>query len=123
MAGIEMLWPLKAETDLSFLIGRELIQVVIGSYQVQFRFDDDVAVSVEDNFAYLRPEKKDSWKPGEHNVAGLTVGLLGSVVKDVRANGSEVEFTFSNGHRLRLDAEPSAYESYTITHRGGVIVV
>jgi uncharacterized protein DUF6188 len=123
IARASMLWPLRADTDLSFLMGRELVQVAVGLYRVQFRFDDEVAVSVEDSFTYERPERKDTWKPGELNVAGLALELLGSVIKDVRANGSEVELTFSNGHKVRLDGEPSAYESYTITSRSGVIVV
>jgi hypothetical protein len=114
---------LPADVDLSFVMGLELLQVATGLYQVQFRFDNEVTVSVEDSFTYERPERSDSWKAGELNVAGLTAELVGSAVRDVRANGSELELTFSNGHKLRLDAEPSAYESYDITYRGGVIIV
>jgi hypothetical protein len=118
-----MLWPLKQDVDLSFIMGRELNQVAIGLYQVQFHFDDTVTVSVEDSFTYERLDRKDSWKAGQLNVAGLTAELVGSVVKDVRANGSELELTFANGHRLLIWAEPSPYESYQISYRGGLIVV
>lgn len=45
------MYGLKKEIDLSFLTGRELIQVAIGSFQVQFHFDEDVALSVEGDFA------------------------------------------------------------------------
>jgi hypothetical protein len=40
------MYGLKKEIDLSFLTGRELIQVAIGSFQVEFHFDEDVTVSV-----------------------------------------------------------------------------
>jgi hypothetical protein len=46
------MYRLKKEIDLSFLTGRELVQVAIGSFQVQFHFDEDVAVSVEAEFRY-----------------------------------------------------------------------
>jgi hypothetical protein len=35
------------------LTGRELIQVAVGTFQVQFHFDEDVAVSVEAEFRYF----------------------------------------------------------------------
>ena len=38
------MYGLRKEIDLSFLTERELIQVAIGSFQVQFHFDEDVAV-------------------------------------------------------------------------------
>jgi len=36
------MYGLKKDIDLSFLTGRELIQLAIGVYQVQFGFDEDV---------------------------------------------------------------------------------
>jgi hypothetical protein len=45
------MYGLKKEIDLSFLTGRELTQIAIGRFQVQFHFDENVAVSVEQNFA------------------------------------------------------------------------
>jgi Family of unknown function (DUF6188) len=118
-----MLWPLKADIDLSFLVGQKLIQIAIGLYQVQFRFDQETSISVEDCFTYERAEKKHCWKSGELEKAGPVVELVGSVVNAVLARDSEVEIRFSNGSRLALGAEPSALESFTIRHRGGLMVV
>jgi hypothetical protein len=53
------MYGLKKEIDLSFLTGRELIQVAIGLHQVRFGFDDDVAVSVEAEFHYF--DGRDEW--------------------------------------------------------------
>jgi hypothetical protein len=47
------MYGLEKEIDLSFLTSRELIQVAIGSFQVQFHFDEDVTVSVEAGFRYF----------------------------------------------------------------------
>jgi hypothetical protein len=41
------MYGLEKEFDLSFLNGREVEQVAIGVYQIQFGFDEDVRVSVE----------------------------------------------------------------------------
>lgn len=43
----------KSDIDLSFLNGRKLIQIAIGLYHVSFRFDEEVAVSVEGEFRYF----------------------------------------------------------------------
>lgn len=45
------MYGLKKEIDLSFLTGRELEQVAIGLYHFRFGFDEDVAISVEAEFA------------------------------------------------------------------------
>jgi hypothetical protein len=44
---------LKKDIDLSFLNGREVEQVSVGLYQVQFGFDEDVRISVEGEFRYF----------------------------------------------------------------------
>ena len=46
------MYGLKKDIDLSFLNGREVIQVAIGIHQVQFGFDEDVRISVEGGFCY-----------------------------------------------------------------------
>ena len=57
------MYGLKKEIDLSFLTGRELIQVAIGSFQVQFRFDEDVAVPVGAEFRYFDGQQEWIWRP------------------------------------------------------------
>jgi hypothetical protein len=47
------MYGLKKEMDLSFLNGRELIQIAVGLYHISFRFDEDVAISVEGEFRYF----------------------------------------------------------------------
>ena len=41
------MYGLNPEINLSFLVGRELLQVCIGIHQVQLHFDKDVSISIE----------------------------------------------------------------------------
>jgi len=117
---------LKKETDLSFLAGRELIQVAIGSFQVQFHFDGDVAVSVEAEFRYFDGQREWIWRqePSSPQVASRTVAMLGASVTSFESteNGT-LALTFSNGHRLTMVDSFKEYESYDITRPGQTIIV
>jgi|SRR5215469_3814418 len=76
---------LKKEIDLSFPKGRELIQVAVGLYQVQFGFDGDVTISVEAEFHYFDCQNEWIWrqKPSSPQVAARTVALLGNQARAV----------------------------------------
>jgi hypothetical protein len=117
---------LKKKIDLSFLTGRELIQVAIGSFQVQFRFDEDVAVSVEAEFRYFDGQEEWIWRqePSSLQVAGRTVAMLGASITSFESseNGT-LALTFSNGHRLTIVDSFKEYESYDITRPGHTIIV
>ena len=120
------MYGLKKETDLSFLAGRELIQVAIGSFQVQFHFDEDVAVSVEAEFRYFDGRREWIWRqgPSSPEVAGRTVAILGASITSFESseNGT-LAITFSNGHRLTMVDSFKEYESYDITRPGQTIIV
>ena len=120
------MYGLKKEIDLSFLRGRELIQVAIGSLQVQFHFDEDIAVSVEAEFRYFDGEQEWIWKqePSSAQVAARTVAILGASITNFESseNGTLV-LTFSNGHRLTVVDSFKEYESYDITGPGHTIIV
>lgn len=72
---LRRMYGLKKEIDLSFLTGRELIQVAIGRYHVSFRFDEDVAISVEAEFRYFDGQTEWVWKSeaGAGQIAARTV--------------------------------------------------
>jgi hypothetical protein len=44
------MYGLKKTIDLGFLMGREVGQVAIGTYQVVLGFDEDVTIAVEGEF-------------------------------------------------------------------------
>lgn len=120
------MWGLKKEIDLSFLTGRELMQVAIGSFQVQFRFDEDVAISVEAEFHYFDGQQEWTWlqEPNSSQVAGRTVAMLGaSIISFESSEDGTLALTFSNGHRLTIVDSYKEYESYDITRPGLNIIV
>lgn len=120
------MYGLKKEIDLSFLTGRELIQVAIGSFQVQFHFDEDVSVYVEAEFRYFDGQQEWIWKqePSSPQVAGRTVAMLGaSIISFERSEDGTLALTFSNRHRLTILDSFREYESYQITRPGHNIIV
>jgi len=120
------MYGLKKEIDLSFLTGRELVQVAIGSFQVQFHFDEDVTVSVEAEFRYFDGQDEWIWRqePSSPQVAARTVAVLGASITTLKSdeNGT-LALTFSNGHRLTMLDSFKEYESYDITRPGQTIIV
>jgi Family of unknown function (DUF6188) len=120
------MYGLRKEIDLSFLTGRELIQVAIGSFQVQFHFDEDVTVSVEAEFRYFDGQDEWVWQqePISPQIAARTIAMLGaSIISfEINQNGA-LALTFSNGHRLTILDSFKDYESYDITRPGQTIIV
>src|SRR6266704_2806431 len=120
------MYGLKKEIDLSFLNGRELIQVAIGLYPTSFRFDEDVAISVEAEFSYFNGQAEWIWKPepGAAQIAARTVSLLGATIQTFEGQGNgTLSLVFSNGQRLTILDSSKEYESYDITRPGQTIVV
>ncbi len=120
------MYGLKKEIDLSFLNGRELIQVAIGLYHTSFRFDEDVAISVEAEFSYFNGQAEWIWKPepGAAQIAARTVSLLGATIQTFEGQGNgTLSLVFSNGQRLTILDSSKEYESYDITRPGQTIVV
>jgi hypothetical protein len=120
------MYGLKKEIDLSFLTGRELIQVAIGSFQVQFHFDEDVTVSVEAEFCYFDGHDEWIWQqePSSPQIAARTLDMLGARVTSFETNeNGTLALTFSNGHCLTIRDSFKEYESYDITRPGQTIIV
>jgi hypothetical protein len=120
------MYGLKKEIDLNFLNGRELIQVAIGLYRISFRFDEDVAISVEGEFTYFDGQAEWTWKSeaGAMQIASRTVSLLGATILSFEGheNGT-LSLVFSNGQRLTILDSSKEYQSYDITWPGVTIVV
>ena len=116
------MYGLNRDVDLSFLTGREVIQVAVGTYQVQFHFDEDVNISVEGEFKYFDGKDETTWsaKPESAHVAARTVALLGAVIEGYKAcyESGTLELNFSHGHRLTIPDSSKEYESYSITRPG-----
>lgn len=110
--------------DLSFLKGREILQIAIGIHDVQFAFDKDVRISITSSFRYVSREGSFEWQPGAPEAAAPAVRLLGATVEQVfgQKDGT-LELTLSTGDRLTVLDNSKEFESYTITRPGETIVV
>ena len=111
--------------DLSFLIGREIIQIAIGQFQIIFNFDESVSISVESEFRLVSPDGDVStWQPRVPEAAAVALRLLGLKVKNVsgQTNGT-LTLTFSSGDILTILDSSKEYASYDITCPGTTIVV
>ncbi len=120
------MYGLKKEIDLSFLTGREVIQLAIGVYQVQFGFDEDVRISVESEFRYFDGKAEWIWRPepGSSSIAAHAVALLGATIESVGSNiDGTLTLAFSNQQRLTILDSSKEYESYDITRPGQTIIV
>lgn len=123
---LRRMYGLKKEIDLSFLTGRELIQVAIGVYQVQFSFDGDVRISVESEFRYFDGQAECIWRPepGSSSIAARAVALLGATIESFGSNtDGTLTLAFSNQHRITILDSSKEYESYDITRPGQTIIV
>jgi Family of unknown function (DUF6188) len=112
--------------DLRFLKGREVIQVAIGAYQIQFGFDEDVRISVQSQFCYFDGREEWIWKPepGAAQIAARTVALLGVTIETFEGHeDGTLRLIFSNGQRLTVLDSSKEYESYDIARPGQTIVV
>jgi hypothetical protein len=120
------MYGLKKDVNLSFLNGREVIQIAIGVYQTILRFDEDVTISVDGGFSHFDGQSESVWMPGLDavQVAAQTATLLGSTVESFASheNGTLV-LKFSNGHGLTIRDSSREYESYQISRPGETIVV
>ena len=109
---------------ISFIQGRELIQVAVGRYQVQFNFDQNVRISAERKYEYQSKGEIAEWEPAGTNGAAPVLRLLGAKV--TRARGTKegtLTLEFDNGDALVFYDTSDRYESYTITRPGTTIVV
>ncbi|HEY1212036.1 MAG TPA: hypothetical protein VGE93_00250 [Bryobacteraceae bacterium] len=77
------MYGLRNDIDLNFLVGRTVEQVAIGTYEVIFGFDENVKITVYQEFRYFDGQAEWVWQPeaGYALVAGRTVALLGFSVE------------------------------------------
>ena len=118
------MYGLKQETDISFLKGREAIQIAVGQYQIIFAFDEDVTISVEGSWELHTGENVMTWTPGATHAAAAALNLLGATVTDVKGElDGTLKLTFSEERTLMIFDSSKQYESYQVNKPGITIVV
>ncbi len=109
------MYALSKNADWSFLIGMEICQVAIGSYDVQFNWGNG-GISIWSKFLY-KPAGADeeiSWAGRHPESATRTVRLLKTSIVDAKGSAQgTLQLRFSNGDQLEI-FEDERYESFSI---------
>lgn len=118
------MYGLAKHTDLSFLKGRELIQVQIGWGEAQLIFEEPTRISIQSQIQLVYPNEY--WEAHSHFpfAANALSKLLGQKVGTVEIESEGLlKLTFSNGTILEISEDKVPYESYQIHHGDKIIVV
>ena len=123
------MYGLKPDVDLSFFVGKDLTQVAVGAFDVQFHFSgpmpasldiaqDTVSLAVQNQIEHSSKGIVNEWD-GDENMplsAASLLGLLGSSVVSVQGDpDGTLTLEFSNGDVVTVfDCEH--YEAYQICH-------
>jgi len=124
-AQVLTMYGLDITIDLSFLIGREAVQIAIGQYQVIFAFDENVSISVESEFRLISTEGDVStWQPRAPQAAAAALRLVGAKVEKVLGQkDGTLTLRFCGGDILTILDNSKEYESYVVSCPGRTIVV
>ena len=125
------MYEIPADEDWSFLVGAQLSQLCIGSYNLQLHFNDKAAISIQ---GLDTPTKSLSHKavslrsPAVGTIPEMAVSLISllgaRVLKVTAENSTTLALCFSNMEELRIFDCNDGYESFTINGGpSGVIVV
>jgi Family of unknown function (DUF6188) len=110
------MYGLKPDVDLNFFIGKELIQLAVGPYDVQFHFHESVWLSVQSRTEHISKEIVHEWD-GDANqplAAGSLLGLISSSVISLQGESDgTLTLTFSNGDVVTV-FDQEGYEAYQI---------
>jgi len=109
---------------LAFLIGKEICQICIGSYDVQFHWGDG-GISVCHKFIYTPAESSSEivWTEGDPKAATSTVRLLKSSITSFAISERQtLLLLFSNGDQLEI-FEDEKYESFSIQDGKNPIII
>jgi hypothetical protein len=122
------MYGLKPDVDLSFFVGRELTQLTVAPYNVQFHFDVPMPSSLSDVQSLVEHSSKGIVKEwdGDENVplsAASLLGLVGLSVVSVQGDpDGTLTLEFSNGDFVRV-FDTEGYEAYQICSEGVSIYV
>ena len=112
------------EKKLQFLLGKELIQICIGSNQVVFQFEFDLKISIEVSIKHGMPDMTVKVFEEYWNQETTLTLLLGSSVKSLHVVDSKIlHLEFSNGHFVEIKDESLEYESFQITIDDQILII
>ena len=106
------------------LTDRELVQLSIGAYQLIFRFDSDVTLSVEGGLRYWIDSKEGKWQTGSPSTSSALAELVGSSVSSAEVGtNNDLSLVFEAGQRVLVSGTSPDGEAYQLTSPEGVFVI
>ena len=118
------MYGLASDTDLTFLQGKDLIQVRIGVHEVIVAFDNDITIMIQSDIVHKIGNDIAACYRLPVSAMPALVRFLGTrVVTTTISPPGTLGLVFSNGETLELHDSSSQYESYHISHKAGLIVV
>jgi len=106
------------------LVGKELLQVCIGSHQISLRFSGDISVNIECDFDHLPSAANGRRQLGLAVQAKSLVSLLGTqIVKAVSENDKTLLLSFTNDEYLKIYDSNATYESFHVLAPDKEIIV
>jgi hypothetical protein len=109
------MYRLSRDTDLSFLVGKEICQVAIGRHDLQLNWGNG-GISIWSTFVYRCAGVADEvvWSDDNPELAAQAVPLLYTSITVARCSDrGSLELLFSNGDQLEI-LEDERYESFSI---------
>ena|SRR6266480_5741145 len=118
------MYGLPKDLDLSFLHGKELLQVCIGMHQVILNLEDQVTISVESEYAH-RAKNGEAIRYKDCRLsASMLCSLLGfSIITASGKPDGTLTLRFSNEELLEIFDDSKEFESYQIKQGPRLIVV
>jgi hypothetical protein len=118
------MYGLPLNTDLDFLVGKELMQVCLGRYQSVLHFEGQLTITLECGFQVRLRGGHRHQERSKRSQTNRLSRLLGNKIVQVTNNGGgELTLAFSNGSVLVVSDTNSEYESYQIADPTHTIVV
>ncbi len=118
------MYGLPSSVDLSFLQGTTLLQLCIGENEVVFRLDPDVDIMVATEVRITLLTQIHVTSDSASDAGRSVMHLIGkSVHRALGTRDGTLKLDWDNGESLEIFDTSPFYESYTIHHPGGIIVV
>jgi hypothetical protein len=118
------MYGLSEDVKLDFLRNRELIQMLVGQYQLILRFDGDISISIECEFDHIRDGQSQLHSDSLPLAATSLLELVGAKITAVDPIGSgALALRFSNNDILTIKDSNEDSESYEILGPNVQVVV
>jgi hypothetical protein len=110
------MYKLDSSTNLSPLIGKELIQVCIGLYQVILRFTGELSITIQCLYFFSKEGDTFEGSGEDPSTSKNLVCLLGHSIESAEIQGdNKLIINFSNSCCLALVNDSEVYESFIVT--------